>query len=154
MKILNLNQVTELLPTLAQWHQQQWSELNPGETLQQRITRMQAYLGHDFIPSTFVAMGDSLYGSAAIVTSDMDSHPELTPWLASVYVAPPFRQQGIGSTLVQHVMQQAAAHGIGQLYLFTPDREDFYLRLGWQVVQREPYRNHAVTIMQARLPTS
>ncbi|MGD2119620.1 MAG: GNAT family N-acetyltransferase [Chromatiales bacterium] len=151
MKILDLAQQPEQLETLAHWHQQQWQELNPGETLQQRIRRMQAYLGPAFIPSTFIALGDELYGSAAIVTSDMDNHPELTPWLASVYVAPSFRNRGIGARLVQHVMQQAAAHGIERLFLFTPDRESFYQRLGWRPLLRETYRDHAVVIMQADL---
>ena len=151
MKILDLAQQAEHLETLARWHQQQWQDLNPGENLQQRIQRMQDYLSEDFIPSTFIAIGEQLYGSAAIVAADMDSHPELTPWLASVYVAPPFRRQGIGARLVRHVMQQAAKHGIEELYLFTPDREDFYRRLGWQVLQQEQYRGHEVTIMQARL---
>lgn len=29
-------------------------------------------------------------GSAAIINNDMDTRPELTPWLASVFVAPAY----------------------------------------------------------------
>ena len=37
----------------------------------------------------------------------MDTRKELSPWLASVFVAPEFRKWGIGSKLVLHVMEQA-----------------------------------------------
>jgi N-acetylglutamate synthase-like GNAT family acetyltransferase len=48
-------------------------------------------------------------------------------------------------------MRQAAQHGIKRLFLFTPDREDFYRQLGWQVLQQEHYHGHDVSIMQAEL---
>ena len=147
--IFNLSQQPQHLPTLAAWHQAEWGDLNPGETLTMRIARMQAYLCPDFIPSTFVSIQNGqLAGSAALVENDMDTHPELTPWLASVFVSPPFRKQGIGSQLVQHAMQQARAAGIQTLYLFTPEHAEFYHKLGWQIIAPEIYRGHSVTLMQ------
>ena len=148
----NLNGVAECLPTLAQWHHQQWSYLNPGQSLQVRINRMAKCLGEALIPSTVVALqkGKPL-GSASIVASDMDSHPELTPWLASVYVAPEFRGQGLGSALVKDIMQSAKLDGVKTLYLFTPDQQVFYQRLGWETYSEESYRGVSVTIMQCEL---
>ena len=52
-------------------------------------------------------MDQELFGSAAIIEHDMDTRMELSPWLASVFVAPEFRKRGIGSKLVTHVMEQA-----------------------------------------------
>jgi GNAT superfamily N-acetyltransferase len=51
-------------------------------------------------------------GSAAIIDSDMDTRPELTPWLASVFVAKEFRNQGVGSRLVEHVMEEVRKAGV------------------------------------------
>ena len=34
--IVNLKKAPEHLETIAQWHQAEWSHLNPGETLEQR----------------------------------------------------------------------------------------------------------------------
>jgi len=151
MQILNLNQHPQHLQTLAGWHHQQWADLNPGRSLAQRIAEMQEYLSEQLVPSTFFAVDQQLLGSAAIIAHDMDNHPELTPWLASVLVAPEFRNQGIGTRLVEHVMQVAKTAGISRLYLFTPDRVAFYERLGWQLVNEEIYRQHRVSIMQVNL---
>jgi len=152
MPIVDLSAVPHHLPTLAAWHQAEWSYLNPGETLAMRLTRMQAYLQEGLIPSTFVYDHQGRpAGSAAIVASDMDSRPQWSPWLASVFVAPEFRRQGIGGRLVRHVMAQAAAAGYQQLYLFTPDRAAFYQKLGWQPIAEESYRGSRVSVMRASL---
>jgi N-acetylglutamate synthase-like GNAT family acetyltransferase len=152
MTILNLTQEPHQIPTLAQWHQTEWADLNPGQTLEQRMERMQAYLSSKLIPSTFIYKQEGqLTGSAAIIESDMDTRHELTPWLASVYVAPEFRRQGIGARLVKHIMLEAETAGIAKLYLFTPDQADFYKKLGWKAMADEYYRNHRVTVMSAEL---
>jgi GNAT superfamily N-acetyltransferase len=104
--------------------------LNPGQTLEQRIESMQAYLSDELIPSTLIARGTQLMGSAAIVQNDMDTHPEWSPWLASVYVVPEFRHQSVGSRLVNAVSEATRKAGMEALYLFTPDRVAFYQRLG------------------------
>ena len=151
MDIRNLKDAPQFLPQLAEWHHQQWLELNPGQTLAQRIDAMQAHLSDDWLPSTYLAKSDVLMGSAALIAHDMDTRPELTPLLASVFVAPAFRQQGIGSQLVKQVMQAAREAGVTTLYLFTPDQAHFYQRLGWQVVSREYYRGEQVTLMRVSL---
>jgi N-acetylglutamate synthase-like GNAT family acetyltransferase len=112
---------------------------------------MRGYLGDAFIPSMYVALDQNVIGSAAIVTSDMDSRPDLSPWLASVFVHSNYRHKGIGARLVKVVMQEARSHGINTLYLFTPDQTDFYKRLGWHVFKTTVYMGTPVTIMSCRL---
>lgn len=149
LRICNLKDKPEYLQPLAVWHQGQWSYLNPGETLQGRIKRMQPYLNADFIPSTWCAeWNGKLAGSAALIQSDMDTHPELTPWLASVFVHPVYRRQGIASALVRHVLAQAATQNIAVMYLFTPDQQGLYEKLGWQSLAQEEYRGSQVSIMK------
>lgn len=111
---------------------------------------MGRYLSEDPIPTTFVCIHNNQpVGSAAILEQDMDTHPEFSPWLASVYVKPEFRNQGIGSALVRHVMEFAKQIGCPNLYLFTENQVRFYSRLGWVSIYEEVYRNADVTIMQA-----
>ncbi len=149
MTISDLLQAPQHIPLLAAWHHSEWAYLNPGGSLEQRIEKMQAYLSGDVIPKTYVCLCNGQpAGSAAIVTCDMETHPEWTPWLASVYVAPALRRQGIGSALVKHAMSQTGLAGMQRLFLFTPDRADFYRKLGWQHLTEECYRGHAVTLMQ------
>ncbi len=148
MLIQDLKDQPQYVPTLAAWHHHEWWSLNPGCSIEQRIEDMQAYLNPDFIPSTFIATQTELMGSAAIVAHDMDIKPELTPWLASVFVAPAYRNQGIGSQLVKFVMQKAQQSGIETLYLFTSDRmEIFYRKLGWEVFLKTEYYGNAVSLM-------
>lgn len=149
MEIFNLRDKTEHLNTLAQWHQREWGYLNPDSNLDTRLNKMQFFLVDEFIPHMYIAVeNEQLLGSAACVAHDMDNRPELTPWLASVYVHPEFRGKGFGSSLVQHVMQQARQNNINELYLFTPDQEQFYLRLGWQLFEKTLYHGYPVTIMR------
>lgn len=148
MKIINLAEAPEHIPTIAAWHQAQWGYLNPSGTLESRIERMQRFLKGAAMPAMYICVnGKHLVGTAALVESDMDSHPELSPWLASVYVNPAYRKRGVGAALVKHVVKQASAHGFSPLYLFTPDQAKFYRELGWQFIAQESYRGGEATLM-------
>jgi N-acetylglutamate synthase-like GNAT family acetyltransferase len=48
-------------------------------------------------------------------------------------------------------MAQAQTAGIDRLYLYTPDKADFYLKLGWSTLYQRPYHNLDVSIMQVQL---
>lgn len=149
MQISNLKDKPQHLMTLAEWHHAEWSYLNPQRSFDERVAEMREDLEGKLIPTTFIAEDEqgNLLGSASLLAQDMSSHPELTPWLASVYVDASQRGKGIGSTLVRQVMQHARDNGIARLYLYTPDQEQLYARLGWQLLSREPYNGTPVTIM-------
>ncbi|MEW6188138.1 MAG: GNAT family N-acetyltransferase [Thermodesulfobacteriota bacterium] len=66
---------------------------------------------------------------------------------------PEHRNKGTGSALVKHVMKKAKEAGIPVLYLFTPDKEPFYLKLGWETFSRELFQGHPITILKADLST-
>jgi N-acetylglutamate synthase-like GNAT family acetyltransferase len=151
MQILDLKDYPQHIPKLAEWQYQQWWYLNPDESIADRAEEFKTHLTDTLTPSTFIAVDSELMGSASIIESDMDSRPDLSPWLASVFVLPQYRNSGIGSSLVKHVMLSAKQSGLKHLYLFTPDREIFYSRLGWQVLSREEYKLHAVSIMHIDL---
>jgi N-acetylglutamate synthase-like GNAT family acetyltransferase len=76
---------------------------------------------------------------------------ELTPWLGGVYVAPDHRRQGIGSALVVRAVDEASEISVERLYLYTPDQERFYTRLGWSVVEQCQYRGEDVVVMTLQL---
>lgn len=145
----------EQIPLLARWHQAQWSSLNPGETLEGRIARLEQHTADGHLPLTWVAVTNgAVLGSASLVPTDLETRPDLEPWLASVYVAQPHRRRGIGGRLVRHVVQEGGRLGFPRIYLFTPDRVEFYRNLGWQVRERISYRRLSVTLMTFELPGS
>ncbi len=137
------------IPTLAQWHFQQWSYLHENDSVERRVAELSGQLAKRKIPTCFVARdGEKILGSASLIVSDMDTRPELTPWLASVYVDAKERGRGIGTALVRRVVEEAKALGVETLYLFTPDRESFYARMGWTTIEKTIYHNEHVTIMK------
>ena len=100
---------------------------------------MRGHLVHDQIPLTLVASLDSRpVGTATLLAHDVGTEqwPDLTPWLAGVYVMPEYRRRGIGGALVNATVSKATALGVRVLYLSTIDREQFYVHLGWRVVDR------------------
>lgn len=150
--IFNLKEKAEHIPTLAVWHHEEWSYLNPGGSVEKRIEKMQNYLPDESVPNMFVWVeGNDVIGSAGILACDMDTKPEYSPWLASVYVKSDRRNQGIGAALVKKVMQHAKALGHGEIFLFTPNKEDFYRGIGWETISKEEYRGELVTVMKIGL---
>ncbi|NIC05736.1 GNAT family N-acetyltransferase [Billgrantia bachuensis] len=152
INIVRLSPDSDHVPTVASWTYAEWGHLNPGYTAESWCEAFRRECGIAGVPSVFVAMeGDQPVGTAALMARDMDSRHELTPWLASVFVLPEWRGQGIASTLIRRVEEEASACGTTQFYLFTPDQQALYRRLGWHDHEELSYRGEEVTIMQRRL---
>ena len=143
------------LEIIAPWHHRQWRHLNPpGDTVDRRLRRYRQECNAKRIPLMVVAHdGERVMGSARLVECDMETHPELSPWLASLYVHPDFRGRGIATALIQRIEQHAHALGHARLYLYTEDGEAFYAPRGWRTLGRETYRGEEVVIMQRALDT-
>lgn len=140
--------------TVATWQHEAWGHLNPLLDFQGRCDEVRSECGSDGVPRVFVAMSDERpVGTASLIENDMTSRPHLTPWLASVFVIPEQRGQGIASQLVLCVEEEARTSGIETLYLFTPDQQALYGRLGWREREALTYRGENVTIMARDLNT-
>jgi len=154
-EIVYLGDCPEHIPLLAAWHHAQWSYLSPSTTVEQRIARLRENTGKLCVPTTFVALhGGKPAGSASLVNLDMSTHQQLSPWLAAVYVSPEHRRHGIGAALVNRVVDEARALSIARLYLYTPDKQRFYTRLGWYEMETLHYRGYMMTVMQIDLDSA
>ena len=138
MRIVDLADQPWHIPRLSRWHHREWTHLYPHEEVADFARELDACLGDQLVPSTFIAIDGALLGSASLLAADMLTHPELTPWVASVYVRRAARASGVVRTL----------------YLFTPESVEFYRRLDWVVLSRELYQGVPVTLMQVDLGTS
>jgi N-acetylglutamate synthase-like GNAT family acetyltransferase len=147
MRIENLSDHLHHLDLLATWHQAQFGYLNPAVTLAQRMEKLAASAHNDSLPMTVVATSEGrLLGSASLLPRTI-THQHLSPWLSSVYVADEHRNKGVGSALVQHIVQQAARLALEKVYLFTPNSEALYARLGWDVVEYAAFQGQHLAIM-------
>lgn len=149
MHIIDLKTAPWHLPQLADWHHAEWGHLHPGRRVEDLAAQMREYLTDAALPRMLIAVEDgALLGSSSLVASDMDSHPELGPWLANVYVPAAHRGRGLGVALVRAAMALADAQRLAPLYLFTHDQEGFYGALGWSLLRHEDYHGDRVTLMQ------
>jgi GNAT superfamily N-acetyltransferase len=135
--------------TLAGWHHAQWSHLYEGWTLEQTRDELRDHATRRTRPTTLVALHDeALLGSVSLVDEDA---PELgdrgDAWLASLYVVPEARGTGLGQALVRALVKFAAGQGVGRLWLFTPEHDGFYARLGWRPQGEAMLRGTRVQLM-------
>ncbi|NIS83166.1 MAG: GNAT family N-acetyltransferase [Anaerolineales bacterium] len=152
MRIEYLADHIHVIPELAAFHLEFFGRFNPDMTIESRTGQLRSRVGKESIPLTLVAFEqDKPIGSACIVEHDMDNHPELTPWAASIIVRSDYRRRGVGTALMKRIEVEALKLGIEKLYLFTPDMEAFYLKLDWQVIRREIYRGKEVILMEKEL---
>jgi GNAT superfamily N-acetyltransferase len=154
MNIAYLADKPDYLAPVVAWVHGYWGHLPPPRTLEQVAERFRTHLNRDRAPLTLVALeGDTILGTASLFLQDMSTRLDLSPWLAAVYVTPEVRRRGIGAALVRAVEEQASALGYTRLYLFTPDQDHFYARLGWTPLERAEYRTQSVVIMTRELAT-
>jgi GNAT superfamily N-acetyltransferase len=149
MKVTHLAEHPDTIPTLAAWVYNQWGHwMSAGITLETLAREFEKRTIPGCIPETFVAVEENTpLGTASLVIHDLAERRDLSPWLAAVYVGPEFRNRGVGSALVQAVMDEAQTLGVERLYLFTPDKMSFYGRLGWQALEQREHHGIDVTVM-------
>ncbi len=147
--IARLADYPQLIETVARWHFDEWGALSPGATLEAWTEQIRETATPSGMPATFLALDDdALLGTDSLVANDMETRPDLTPWLAGVFVRPESRGTGVGAALVTRAVAEAAALGVARLYLYTHAARGFYERLGWRAIDSAFYEGQDVTIMQ------
>ena len=148
VKIEYLADYPEFIPEIAALHFAEWSYLNPGESLEEKKAYLKSICSRNGVPVFVIAVdGVELIGSASLIEHDMDNRPDLTPWLADVFVKPEYRGLGIATSLIQRIESEARCAGITKLYLYTPDAARLYQKLGWNTFEECKYNGVEVTIM-------
>lgn len=153
MQFTFLPQNPQIIRQLAEWFYVEWLSSNPQASIEKMEATLSLRVKSDKVPLTMVCFDEegSLVGSASLTICDMKSHPELTPWLGSVFVAPSARGQGLASKLCLKIELEAQKLGYSKLYLFTDDKMPLYLKLGWLIKSVEEYNGKTVTIMEKNL---
>lgn len=67
-------------------------------------------------------------------TDDLDSRPDIYPWLVNVYVDEKYRGQNICRKLMETVNDNARKNNIKELFLYTK-HIGLYEKFGWQFVE-------------------
>jgi GNAT superfamily N-acetyltransferase len=77
-------------------------------------------------------------GNALVIDNDEPAKPDLSPWLAALWVDEAVRGRGIAGALLDEAARRCAALGVPRLYLVSrPALQDFYTARGWRIVERD-----------------
>lgn len=126
----------DLAATVAGWL---WNEFlrHDGYTLAQAETLVAAGTARTGAPQCFVALADGIpVGTASLAIEDLDERPDLTPWLAGVFVLPESRGRSHAKRLIAAVEAACIKSGIPTAWLYTHTAEPLYASIGWQHVER------------------
>lgn len=96
-------------------------------------------------------MGGRPAGVCLLVARELDDLHDLTPWLASLYVAPEFRGLGVARQLIAAIEDKARAAGFPALYLYTGEARPLYEKCGWHVREHLHDKAGACVLMERRL---
>jgi GNAT superfamily N-acetyltransferase len=141
----------DLAAPVARWLWEEWGRRKgrPFERTHGMIAARTARCG---LEQCFVALQDGApVGTASLAAEDADSRPDLSPWLASVFVAPAARGRGYGRLLVTAVECAARSSGFGTLWLFTDGAAGLYAALGWRDAGTVEDHGRTYTLMRRDL---
>ena len=156
IEIASLRGLPCLSTTLAAWHVAEWGHLYDHAIWNHEISlaEFNAMADGSTTDQTWIAFDGSGRGEADVMgsvsllaTDDLPGFAHLTPWLASLFVAPVARGRGVGSMMLNHVLADAEANGIAHVYLFTAGQEQYYLGHGWRTIERIEHRGEQAAVL-------
>jgi GNAT superfamily N-acetyltransferase len=147
--IVTIAERPELAPIVAGWLWSQSWRIG-GDSLAETEVAVAASTASLGPPQIFVLLADGVpVGTASLLAEDLEERPDLTPWLANVFVAPEARGRGHAQDLITAVETAARAAAVPTLWLFTHDAERIYARAGWRPV--EAFEHHGLpTVLMRR----
>ena len=148
--ITTIRQRPDLLPVAAEWLWREWWRAR-GQTLDQTRAVYADCYAEIGPPQMFVLLsGEMLVGTATLARKDLEERPDLTPWLAGVFVIPEARGRGYVSHLLRAFDEACRAAAIEKAWLYTNTAERVYLRAGWAVAEIIQRHNKLPTTLMRR----
>jgi predicted N-acetyltransferase YhbS len=142
----------DLASLVARWHWDEWGRADPLGSAERWADRLRQRANPERIPITWVAFYQGVpIGSVALIENDMAARADLSPWMSGLFVVPAYRQRGIGNSLVRYCENAAQGLDVDPLFLYASSGEKFFLRLGYQVLERTFWEGEDVAILSKRL---
>jgi GNAT superfamily N-acetyltransferase len=148
IQIDNLVNQKQFLGKVAEFWCLEWGSDKSEEGIAKKKEKIEQGLRSDGLPVVLVAFEkDRCVGTIAIVEDDLAKRPDLTPWIASVYVDKDFRGHGIARLLIESAVRKAKGLGIKKIYLHTETAHGLYEKMGWKYLcDTTNDKNEATTV--------
>jgi len=144
----------ELAPELGKLFHDEWRSIydHRGQSFKDVVSACLERANVESLPLALIGFrGEQLVGTVSLKVQDLEIQPELTPWLAGLFVLPKWRCMGVASTLIQRAIEEARRLKLKQLYLWTASADSLYLKLGWSEVERTDYCGQRIAVMWRRI---
>ena len=133
--VTHIKHVPHLHQQAAEMSRVAWKLDFPEDTTQTYLDMFNVsgtYAGRFVEVFAAINQADELLGLATLV--DDDGLPDATepgPWLAAVFVDPEARKLGVGSALIDHVVNRSRELGYSEIFLYTDYQQQWYEKRGW-----------------------
>lgn len=94
-----------------------------------------------------IESGEVVGAIALVDFDDLEDFRHLKPWVAAFIVDPQRRNEGFGSLMLLALEERARTFGITELYLWTEDQRNFYLKRGYHVLEHREYPTMSINIL-------
>ena len=136
MEIIKLEESNNLFfDKICDWYYN-WLGIKNNESIEEIKCTFEHSLCKNKLPQTFVALIDGepagMYQLA--MSDDLNSRPDLYPWLINVYVDEKFRGRNVARELMNTVKENAKELGLTELYLYTK-HIGLYEKFGWKFIE-------------------
>lgn len=119
--------------TICDWMYNWWG-IRDGWSHKKVYEFMGNSLCKEKISQTFIAIhNDTVIGMYQLAMTDLDTRPDIYPWLTNVYVDEKYRGRGLSKLLVEHSIKEAKKLEIKELYLYTA-HIGLYEKFGWEYI--------------------
>lgn len=153
IQIASLVDLPHARSILAAWHVEAFGEWLGGWSVADCLNELETHGPPGRVPFTLVALQETdVLGSISLIQDDPPAPTDLGPWLASFYVRPDLRGQGIGTLLHDRLLKEASDLGLREMYLWTPDASAWYAGRGWEHWSSFMAYGRASQIMRMSLP--
>ena len=136
MEIIKLEESNNLFfDKICDWYYN-WLGIKNNESIEEIKCTFEHSLCKNKLPQTFVALidGEPAGMYQLSMSDDLNSRPDLYPWLINVYVDEKFRGRNVARELMNTVKENAKELGLTELYLYTK-HVVLYEKFGWKFIE-------------------
>ena len=136
MEIIKLEESNNLFfDKICDWYYN-WLGIKNNESIEEIKCTFEHSLCKNKLPQTFVALidGEPAGMYQLSMSDDLNSRPDLYPWLINVYVDEKFRGRNVARELMNTVKKNAKKLGLTELYLYTK-HIGLYEKFGWKFIE-------------------
>jgi GNAT superfamily N-acetyltransferase len=152
LSITSLQDRPDLALQLARWYLDDSPEYFSGRTEADIAAEFFAVPENDGLPLVLIALRAGIpCGTISLRESSITVRPELSPWLAGLYVPPASRRRGIGGMLIAAGEAAASSRGIRWIYAGTATADALLTARKWLPVENVEYHGQAITIYRKAL---